>query len=146
MNERIRHLRNLLNINRREVEELSNHEIKSRALESIEAGRSKVSIDILQVIHDFFNKKNIVVSYEWIVTGIGKPPYILDKNILNTANSNIYKEVKYFEELNSRSITLTIQDNKLVPFCKIGDLIGGIQVDETAFSNDYIITKLNNNI
>lgn len=125
---------------------MSNGKIKSRALESIESGRSSVSIEMLQAIHDFYNKNNIVISYEWIITGVGKPPYMLDKSILNTTNINIYKEAKYFEELNPRSISLIVQDEKLIPFCKIGDLIGGIQVEETAFSNDYVITKLNNNI
>ncbi|APC96185.1 helix-turn-helix transcriptional regulator [Francisella tularensis subsp. novicida] len=146
MNKRIRQLRDLININRREVEELSDGKIKSRALESIESGRSSVSIEMLQAIHDFYNKHNIVISYEWIITGVGKPPYMLDKSILNTTNINIYKEAKYFEDLNPRSISLTVQDNKLVPFCKIGDLIGGIQVEEKAFSNEYVITKVNNNI
>lgn len=146
MNDRIRKLRDLLSINRREVEELSDGKIKSRALESIEAGRSMVSMTMLQTIHDFYNKNNIVVSYEWIITGVGKPPYILNKNVLENVNFNVFEEAKYFEELNPRAITLTVQDDKLIPVCKVGDLIGGIQVDEVEFNNDYIITKLNNEI
>ena len=146
MKDRIRKLRSLLNINRREVEELSAGKIKSRALESIEAGRSMVSVTMLQTIHDFYNTNNIVVSYEWIITGVGKPPYEINKNVLENVNLNIFEEAKYFEILNPRSIIITVQDDILVPVCKTGDLIGGIQIDEGVFDNDYIITKLDDDI
>lgn len=141
---RLRLIREIKDLSRREVEDRSNGDIKAASLSSYENNQSQISINYIQKLVSFYSSIGIDIDYGWLITGIGNIPH--EQSNIDTNVSSI-KEAGFFKKENRNAIIHTIDNNELSPLIKIGYLIGGVTDKE----NDHkerirLIRKVNGDI
>lgn len=120
---RLRLIREITDLSRREVEDKSNGDIKAASLSSYENNQSQISINYIQKLVSFYSSIGIDIDYGWLITGIGDIPH--EQSNIDTNVSSI-KEAGFFKKENRNAIIHTIDNDELSPLIKIGYLIGGV--------------------
>lgn len=82
---------------------------------------------------------NISCSYTWLLDEIGEAPRALDSKKLNIQSeeysecNDILDEITFFLSRNDNSICVRLNDDKMNPFYKKNDFIGGIIVNSAEY-------------
>jgi hypothetical protein len=56
----------------------------------------------------------------------------------------VFEEKDAFDKLNANSITTTMTSNILEPVFNIGDIVGGVEVANRKFENEFLICSKDN--
>lgn len=141
---RLRFIREIKDLSRREVEERSNGDIKAASLSSYENNQSQISINYIQKLVSFYSSIGIDIDYGWLITGIGDIPH--EQSNIDSNVSSI-KEAGFFKKENRNSIIHTVDNETLSPLIKIGYLIGGVlDIDNNHKERIRLIKKVNGDI
>ena len=161
--ERLRRARILAGIStRREFEE--KHKISANTLQGWEQGKNPLSQKGAKRIIAALKQEGLICTTEWLINGSGMPPRpfetlnagireelredfsLIESNIQE--EKAIYSEVQLFRKNNPHSIVLTISDDSMEPYFKIGDYVGGIQLldhEVNSYIGKICIVELENN-
>jgi transcriptional regulator with XRE-family HTH domain len=162
--ERLRRARILAGIStRREFEE--KYSISANTLQGWEQGKNPLSQKGARRIISALKQEGLICTTEWLIDGSGMPPRPFEtinagiRKELHTDSPTmennlreeeaIYKEVQLFRQNAPNSIVLTVSDDSMEPYFKVGDYIGGIQIINADIEN-YVgkicIIELENNL
>ncbi|CAM4401337.1 MAG: hypothetical protein LEGION0398_MBIBDBAK_00245 [Legionellaceae bacterium] len=126
---RIKFIRKLANIEQQELAKLA--QISRVALSYYEkgAGRFKLTYKAAVKITEGLKLKGIICTPEWIITGEGEQPSLLQGININSDKQNSIKEkeIKLFLT-HPESVVIEIESDALLPFLKEGDYVGGIWI------------------
>ncbi|MBA2656852.1 MAG: hypothetical protein H0U70_07670 [Tatlockia sp.] len=147
--ERLRKIRNLANINRKEI--CDSDEINFNTYKGWELARfGGLPVDGAERVIKRVAKENVICSLDWLLYGKGQEPYILPKGTnLNDLNDQtlILKEILLFQSFYPDAIYTQIQDDALAPHFMPGDYVAGVKVnnnDITKALNQPCIIELPN--
>ncbi len=134
---RLRLIREHLGLTRQDLQ--SKYNLSSETLKSWESGKIGLTAKGLDRCLELYKQEKIVLSKEWVVTGIGLDPR-LSAAIANIqleaklqTNNDIaisdfdlaLKEVTFFRNLSSAAVVMQVSDNDMQPFYSPGDYVGG---------------------
>ncbi|MBM3610535.1 MAG: helix-turn-helix transcriptional regulator [Alphaproteobacteria bacterium] len=124
---RLRALRGYSRLSRSEI--FRRFGIPEATLKSWEFNLQKdVSTKAVKRILHVFNTVGIPCSQEWLVFGVGVPPFYKE---VSTKGPNVRKESLeklYFEECHPKALTHTIKNELLMPYFAKGDIVGALPV------------------
>lgn len=124
LGERVKYIRNLTGMNRREVYEQSEKTINQNTLAAIESGRNTLTVQQAIKLLDFADECGVTCSLEWLLTGIGNLPTLKSNEVEYAFNA--IQEADEFKKLNPGSITLNIDSTNMSPILNEGDIIGAV--------------------
>jgi transcriptional regulator with XRE-family HTH domain len=138
---RIRELRDLLELSRKEVEIRSNGTIKASALSSFENAQSQISITYLKQLVAFYRQQGVDVGFDWLITGNGPAP-----TETSTLESNlaVIKEISFFKKMNANSVIYTSPKNILALNIEQGDVIGAVIAKKRIQKTKLCLIRLKN--
>ncbi|KTD33586.1 hypothetical protein Lnau_2337 [Legionella nautarum] len=129
--ERLRKIRNLANLNRKEI--CDSTEINFNTYKGWELARfGGLPVDGAGKVIKRVAKEHVICSVEWLLYGKGLEPYLLPSctNLDNLDNQTlILKEILFFQSLHPDAIYTQIQDDALAPHFVPGDYVAGIKVN-----------------
>lgn len=135
--ERLRKIRNLANLSRKEI--CDSEDLNLNTYKGWELARfGGLPVDGASRVTQRVAKENVICSVEWLLYGIGQEPYLLPhSNKFNTLDSNtlILKEILVFQSFYPDATFTEIQDDALVPLYMPGDYVAGIKVYGNNISN-----------
>ncbi|SMG59704.1 helix-turn-helix domain-containing protein [Cedecea sp. NFIX57] len=136
---RIRELRELLEISRKEVEIRSNGVIKASSLSSFENAQSQISISYLKQLVTFYQQQGVDVGFDWLITGNGPAP--TESSTLES-NLAVIKEISFFKKMNDNSIIYT--SPKSIPSLNIeqGDIVGAVKTKKRTQKTKLCLIRL----
>lgn len=130
---RVRFVRTLTKLSREAFEK--KYGINRNTLKSWELGVNTLTEKSAKILSDAINEEGFSCNPEWLIFGQGAEPRLLsetdDKLLLDeiTQQSKAIYEADYFKKNNPNSIIFMIIDNSMAPALKIGDYVGGINID-----------------
>lgn len=138
---RIRELREFLDISRKEVETRSGGLIKATSLSSFENAQSQISISYLKQLVEFYRGEGVEISFDWLIAGNGPGP---SDSVTLESNLSVLKEVSFFKKNNHKSIIYTIAKPIISLNIAQGDIIGGVYSKKNTTHTKFRLIKLNN--
>ncbi|WP_158784360.1 helix-turn-helix domain-containing protein [Pantoea sp. BAV 3049] len=139
--DRIRELRELLDISRKEVEIRSGGLIKATSLSSFENAQSQISISYLRQLVEFYKGEGIETSFDWLIAGNGPGP---SDSVTLESNLSALKEVSFFKKNNYKSLIYTVTKSMTSLNIAQGDIIGGVYSKNNPTHSKFRLFKLNN--
>ncbi|MBA2710480.1 MAG: hypothetical protein H0U57_07815 [Tatlockia sp.] len=140
--ERLRKIRNLANINRKQI--CDSDEINFNTYKGWELARfGGLPVDGAERVIKRVAKENVICSLNWLLYGKGQEPYILPRDTnLNDLNVQtlILKEILLFQSFYRDAIYTQIQDDALAPQFMLDDYVAGIKM-----VNSDIVKAVNQN-
>lgn len=141
--DRLRRARILAGIStRREFEK--KYQISANTLQGWEQGKNPLSKKGARRIIEALKSEGLMCSLEWLMDGTGMPPRPFEmfnpkhspENDLRktlaeidlSEEAAIYQELQTFKKHNPSPIIITISDNAMEPYYRIGDYIGGTRL------------------
>lgn len=147
--ERLRKIRNLANLNRKQI--CDSKEINFNTFKGWELARfGGLPIDGAERVIKRVAKENVICSVDWLLYGKGQEPYLLPRsNNLTDLNDHtlILKEILVFQSFYPDVTFTQIQDDALAPQFMPGDYVAGIKIASNNISkalNQPCIVKLPN--
>lgn len=144
---RIKSIRMFLGMSRKKFESITG--ISMGTVRAWESGQNPLTLKGAERLEKTLQSYDINCKREWLLHGYGESPFIhsIQKNDLKTPmipvknprninnniisndflkeNETVLKEVEFFKQVNTNSITLMVSDDGMEPFYCIGDFIGG---------------------
>lgn len=147
--ERLRKIRNLANLSRKE---LCNADIKLNTYKGWELARfGGLPVDGAERVIKRIAEERVICSLDWLLYGRGREPYILPpQNTELTGFEDIeliLKEISVFQSLYPNVTYLQIADDALAPYYNEGDYVAGIKYFGSAIAtitNSPCIIELTN--
>lgn len=134
--ERLRKIRNLANLSRKEI--CDQEEINFNTYKGWELARfGGLPIDGAERVIKRIAEENVICCIDWLLYGRGQEPYLLPRGAnLNDLNDQtlIPKEILLFQSFHPDAIYTQIQDDALAPHFMPGDYVAGIKM----FNNDMV--------
>ena len=136
---RLKRLRNLANLTRRDIED--KYLIKINTLKGWEVGRhggltEKGAIKILKILE----QEGVICNLDWILYGIGKGPTVAEKfetepeeesdapiHLKESEEKQIIDELIFFKQNHVNSIDLIVEDDSMEPCYHTNDYVAGIK-------------------
>ena len=147
--ERLRKIRNLANLSRKEL--CNTSELKLNTYKGWELGRfGGLPVDGAERVIKRVTQENVICSVEWLLYGKGQEPYVIpqksgDSDQLET--QLILKEIMVFQSFHPDAIYIEIKDDALSPLYIVGDYVAGIRVlgkNISSVVNQVCIVQLTN--
>lgn len=147
--ERLRKVRNLSNLSRKEL--CNSEQLKLNTYKGWELARfGGLPIDGAERVIKRVAEENVICSIDWLLYGRGQEPYILPKP--NTGgylddNDLILKEIMVFQSLYPDTIYAKINNDSLAPQYMPGDYVAGVRVSGKKIAtviNHICIVELTN--
>jgi transcriptional regulator with XRE-family HTH domain len=127
---RIRYLRTLIGIDRREME--ARYQIKVTSLDKWENGKTNILPKNIARLISIALDHSIECTSEWLISGEGPPPKTITSSILTSQQSGIgntptdmMRDLNYLKNTYPNLITMTIIDEAMAPFYLPGDYVAG---------------------
>lgn len=136
---RIRALRALLDISRKEVEMRSEGRIKATSLSTFENAQSTISIPYLRQLVYFYQTQGIVVGFDWLITGNGPRPS--HRSVLES-NISVIQEVAFFRKTNQHAIIHTATESLPFLYIEQGDIIGAVRTEKNMYRTAVRLFRL----
>jgi len=141
--ERLRRARILAGIStRREFEK--KYQVSANTLQGWEQGKNPLSKKGAKRIIEALKTEGLLCSMEWLMEGKGMPPRPFEmlssdanatrdlESALTSVNLNeetaIYQELQVFKANNPNPIIITVADDSMMPYFRMGDYIGGTRL------------------
>lgn len=130
--ERLRKIRNLSNLSRKEL--CATPEFNLNTYKGWELGRfGGLPVDGAERVIKRVAEANVICSVEWLLYGKGSEPYIAPQGTLgkeHNQNDLILKEIMFFQSFYQDATFIEVVDDALKPTYVIGDYVAGIKVYE----------------
>ena len=147
--ERLRKIRNLANLSRKEF--CNSSELKLNTYKGWELGRfGGLPIDGAERVIKRVSQENVICSVEWLLYGKGPEPYVVPRSTGDfdqLETEIILKEIMVFQSFHSNAVYIEINDDTLSPLYIIGDYVAGIRVlgkNISSVVNQICIVQLTN--
>jgi len=147
--ERLRKIRNLANLSRKDL--CDSDALKLNTYKGWELARfGGLPIDGAERVVKRVAKEQVVCAIDWLLYGKGQEPYILPQpNISSEINEQdlIIKEILVFQSLYPNATYTKINDDSLSPQYVCGDYVAGIKIfgkDITTAINQVCLVELTN--
>lgn len=147
--ERLRKIRNLANLSRKEL--CNTPELKLNTYKGWELGRfGGLPVDGAERVIKRVTKEGVICSVEWLLYGKGQEPYIIPQSTGDfdqLGTEIILKEIMVFQSFYPDAVYIEIKDDALSPLYVIGDYVAGIRVfgeNINAIVNQACIVQLTN--
>lgn len=130
---RLRALRGYSRLTRSEI--FRRFGISEATLKSWEFNLQKdVSPKAVKRILQVFDAIGIPCSQEWLVFGVGVPPFSREAATKGPSGRKDSLEKLYFEECHPKALTYTIKNENLMPHFSKGDIVGALPIRGGNFS------------
>ncbi len=130
MGQRIKSVRVLTGLN--QVEFASDQGFNHTSLRNWEFGRVSPRLDAVKKLVESFKNFGIFVYPEWILSGAGEGPTLTSSqhpsNYVPNDSLLIKTFRKFADDSGGKSIIVTVNNDDMMPFFKIGDTIGGLAI------------------
>jgi hypothetical protein len=127
--ERLRKIRNLANLSRKEI--CSTDDFKLNTYKGWELGRfGGLPVDGAERVIKRVAEENVICSLDWLLHAKGREPYLLptgNENLDQNTTSLILKEIMLFQNSYPDAIYTEIKDDALMPGFMPGDYVAGIR-------------------
>ena len=124
---RIKLARNMLGLSRKNLQE--RFCINVNTLQAWESGKNSLTDKGAKKLNDAFLKLGLLCTEDWLLTGKGQTPILLQGVSVLPQNINedlcILREIETFKTLNPAAVVVIINDNSMEPIYCIGDFVGG---------------------
>lgn len=128
--ERLRKIRNLANLSRKDL--CSTDGLKLNTYKGWELGRfGGLPYDGAERVIKRVAEENVICSLDWLLHAKGREPYLLPKGEHDLENNNtslILKEIMLFQNCYHNAIYTEIIDDALMPVFMPGDYVAGIRL------------------
>lgn len=128
--ERLRKIRNLANLSRKEL--CDSPEFKLNTYKGWELGRfGGLPVDGAERVIKRVAQENVICSLEWLLYGKGSEPYIVPQcahDADQQENELILKEIMVFQSFYPEAIYIEVCDDALAPTYMISDYVAGMRV------------------
>ncbi|WP_341660305.1 helix-turn-helix transcriptional regulator [Vibrio sp.] len=135
---RLRQIREVSGLSRKEVEQISLGVLKASSLSTFENNQSKISIHYLANLVQFYRNQSVNVSFDWVVNGEGITPSKQNNMLRNLSAVN---EANFFRESHSNSIILS-SDTYFPPYINVGDFVGAVKNDDDKDKTKIRVIKI----
>lgn len=147
--ERLRRIRNLANLSRKDFCNIP--EIKFNTYKGWELGRfGGLPLDGAERVVKRVSEEHVICAIDWLLYGTGQEPYVIPQGkglSAQEGNAQILKEIMVFQSGYSAAIYLEIRDDALSPLYVPGDYVAGLKFTGTDISsilNQPCIVQLTN--
>ena len=127
--ERLRKIRNLANLSRKEL--CRTDELKLNTYKGWELGRfGGLPVDGAERVIKRVAEENVICSLDWLLHAKGREPYLLptgEGNLDANTTSLILKEIMLFQNSYPEAIYTEIKDDALMPGFMPGDYVAGVR-------------------
>ncbi len=139
-NERLRFLRSLTNLTRKDIAEKYN--LPTVTLNKWETGSLSLSDKGIIKCLNIYKCEGVIATEDWIKSGDGPLPYIMNSSnkLLHQGEyKNFENDINYYKNTYSNCVVFEINGDEMLPTYKSGDIVIGY-----IYTNDY--KYLNNKI
>lgn len=141
--ERLKKLRNMANLSRRQICADCNLNLSTYKGWEI-ARHGGLPLDGAKKIIMKIAKIGVTCSPDWLLHGKGNEPFVLPK--MAKCKDNIAKEISLFKLMTDEAVSTEIIDDGLYPIFQPGDFVAGIKhQDLSSIIGHYCIVQLSNN-
>lgn len=135
LGKRIQFIRRMAGLSRKSFQEI--YHININTLQAWESDRISPRQKSTDSLIEIFERLNIACSREWLLTGKGEMPFIVDSGELAKMplpimpDESFLREIDAFKALNPNTIVISVVDSSCKPIYEIGDYVGGIKKSHT---------------
>lgn len=124
---RVRYLRTLAGLSRKQLEEKYN--LNYHTLQSWELGRNEITRKSAQLLCTVFREAGLFCSEEWLIYGFGALPTPYKDTSQETEinkNIDVLKIVDYYANNINNAVTVFLSESYFEPLYSCGSYVGGI--------------------
>ena len=121
------------------------HYVSIGALSNWESGSSPITEKNVHKIMNFLAAEGLIASKEWLLEGIGNPPYMYtsqeEKRDSNpsfdlTTQFLFFKEIESFKKTHPEMLVALVRDDGMAPFLRVGDYVGGPVLSKADYARE----------